>query len=1190
MFVAAVALGLACTGFGQSKAPVAPRIVQQIDERQLVPLRSTSALARFGKDVGAAPDNLQMDRLTLVLKRTDAQRAELDKLVDQQQNPSSPLFHKWLTPEEFGQRYGIAEEDLNKTIAWLQSHGFKVDTVWAGRDLITFSGTHAQFKNAFYSEIRLYRSGDKVYWASASAPKIPAALAPVIARFVSLDNYHPHPLHSKASVIRKDKKTGQWQRAETSAKQGVEPLFTATSNGSQLYAVTPYDFAKIYNVEQLWNEGFTGEGQHIAINAASDIKTEDVDYFRSVFGLPPSKLNKIYYGPNPGFTDSEAEADLDVQWSGGVAKDATIDLVISSDPILAAAYAVNNNVAPILSVSWGICEMFAGDSNQFYKDLWQQAAAQGITVTVASGDASNDMCGVQSWGYEAALAAGADLSVNALASTPYNIAVGGTDLYGTYTAPDAYWTPANDSNNSSARSYMPELPWNNTCANPQLLAALQNLGKTTATTVRELCNEQGSSYPRGDYFSIVGAGGGASNCVSTDSNGNCAGGHSKPAWQTGVLGVTDDGVRDLPDVSLMSGSGLWRSFLTYCESDATSAGQCDINSEIQGAGGTSFAAPSFAGMLALVQQKAGIAKLGNANWVIYKSAASQYSNGSLDCNSSTVKDGNSCIFYDVQQGSNAVACDLWNWGSPVQTPNHCIGQSSDNREYSATDSYNAVAGYDMATGLGSVNAYNLANRWKDFVATLPSTTTLTTAALAFPYGSSIDVTVTVAATTPGAGSKPVGDVMVTLDSQEALKNVASLTNGATTFQFGGVEKQAGSYQLSAQYLGDGSFTGSSSAPLTLTITPMQPSSTLTADKNQLTGGESVTLFMNIAGIRKGVTPTGTATFRNAAGKVLGDATLERLFGTDLPTASAYLGIPSAQLATGKNSISVTYNGDKNYASVTQVGSVTLNAPYSVAVTPAAMTLDLSAGKSATATITVTSQNNATVYAPYLNFSCPGNLPVGLTCSLSAPTAGANGTVSSLLTLTMTSQVHATRAGADGPALPYRRGLPWPAGLLAGLALVGVGSRSKNTRLLLMLIVTGAVIGMVACGGDDSHKSTTVALAATSTTPALNSPVTLTATVTPVSGKGSPTGTITFLDGATTLATANLTNGTATYSSSSLAVGPHPVLAKYSGNPKYTTSTSSSVNVDVIYTSTLAINVIDTTTGFSTGTNVGITVR
>jgi hypothetical protein len=1196
LLVAGAVLGLASLAHAQITSPVAPRVVQDIDEHQLVTLPgSVSPLATAQNEGATAPDSLPLQKMTLVLKRSAAQEAELKELLDKQQNPKSPSFHKWVTPQEFGERFGVAQQDVQKTTGWLRSHGFEVDSVSPSRNLVTFSGTHGQFRNAFHTEIHAYTLNGAQYWANASAPKIPAALAPVISGFVSLNNFPRQPLHTNATPLRKDK-SGEWVRAQSSGKEA--PLFNTTLGGQQFFGVSPYDFATIYNVLPLWNEGIDGTGQTIAIVSNSDIDPSDVDYFRSVFGLPAAKLNRIYYGDNPGKTANEGEADLDVEWAGAVAKNATIDLVVASDTAMgsgidfAAIYIVTNNLSSIMSVSYGACERgIEAAGNAFYNELWRQAAAQGITVMVAAGDAGSGGCD------QGMSSAYFGLGVNGLASTPYTVAIGGTDLYGSFVAKDQYWNSGNDpATLASAKSYMPELPWNNTCTSPQILAALQNAG-VSDDTAETLCNDPNE---QGGFLSTVGAGGGRSSCAYSSGSGwigsiACEGGYSKPDWQTGVPGIPDDGVRDLPDVSLMAGNGLWGAFYIFCQSDETSARQCDINTEIEGAGGTSFGSPAFAGIVALLQQKTG-SRQGNINYVLYRLAASQYRDGTLACDSSTASGENSCKFYDVTQGTNSVPC--YSFGSD------CVVNDSANM-YGILAGYDAAPGYDLATGLGTVNAFNLVNGWSEAAATfLPSTTTLIGSASTFSYGSPLDLTVSV--TGASSDGTPTGDIGITsnieIPNYQAIAG-ASLENGGATLHTEMLP--GGTYQLAAHYTGDATFAPSDSTPLQLAVTPVATSSTLTKSREGLTAGETVTFFLKVAGIQNGFNPSGTATFKNVTtGQVLGEERFDPYASTDTtPMSVAYINISSSQLVTGDNSIIASYSGDANYATLSAGAvNVVYTPPYAVAITPAALTLEVSAATNTSATITVT-PNVGAVNVASLNFSCPGNLPLGLTCSFSAPSAGPNGSYSSVLTIAMSaSQAHTVRALAQNQPITPKRMPGWFwAGALSGLAgcvMAGATKRSKKGNVVMMLLVISTVSLMMACGGNNSGQSnlpptpiaTTVNLAASSLAPALNSPVTVTATVTPASGAGSPTGTVTFLDGTTTLATSNLASATATYSSSSLAVGVHPFTASYSGDSGYTTSTSSAVNVDVTFTSTIAVNVTDNSTGYSSSTNVGVTVK
>ncbi len=1196
VFVVGAVLAVASMTVAQTTSSAAPQVTQQIDERQTVTLNgNVSPLATAQNQGAVAPDGLLLGKMTLVLKRSAAQETALKDLLDKQQNPKSPLFHRWLTPAEFGQQFGVAAEDLQKVTAWLQSQGLKVESVSPGRNFVTFSGTHGQLRNAFHTEVHAYTINGQKYWSNATDPKVPAALAPVISGFVSLNNFPKKALHTTTTSIRKDK-SGHWVRTEPAGQ--ASPLFNTTISGHQLFGVSPYDFAKIYNVLPLWNEGIDGTGQTIAIVSNSDIDPADVDAFRSTFGLPQKKLNIIYVGDNPGKSYNEGEADLDVQWAGAVAKNATIDLVVASDSAMgsgvdfASIYIVSNNLASIMNVSYGACErLIEAAGNQFYNELWREAAAQGITVMVAAGDAGAAACDQgQSSSYFG-------LGVNGIASTPYTVAVGGTDLYGTYTANDKYWESSNDpATLASAKSYMPELPWNNSCASPQILSALQNIG-VTDDAPETLCNDYNQ---QAGFLSTLGAGGGRSSCSYSTGSGygvSCEGGWEKPAWQTSVPGIPDDGVRDLPDVSLMAGNGIWGAFYVFCQSDATVARQCDVNTEVQGAGGTSFGAPAFAGIVALLQQKTA-SKQGNINYVLYRLAASQYGNDIGACDSSTVGGDNSCMFYDVTQGTNSVPCYSFGYD--------CVVNDGADM-YGVLPGFDAGVGYDMATGIGSVNAYNLIHGWSTAAATfLPTVTTLTGSGTTFSYGTPLDLAITVNGTSPDAGT-PTGDVGITSNIQIPNKQFvagSSLDNGGAALHTEMLP--GGTYQLSAHYTGDATFAPSDSAPLQITVMPAATPSTLTRSRAGLTAGETVTFFLKVAGITNGVTPTGKATFTDTTtGQVLGEASFDPYVTPDAaPRSVAYLNVSAAKLATGENNITASYSGDANYAASTpDAVNVVYTPPFAVAVTPNSLTLDVSTGKTITTTIVVM-PNVGSVSAASLNFSCPSNLPLGLTCSFSAPTPGPAGSYSSVLTVAMgTTPVPSFRVVARNHSNAPLQKLSWVlAGALTGLAglvMVGLPGRKNKAGLIVALFVISTLSLTVACGGGSKSTennapptpiATTVALSTSSSTPDMNSTVTLTAIVTPASGAGIPTGSIAFMDGTTNLGSSNLASGKATFSSSTLAVGDHALTAKYSGDSSYTASTSSAITIDVTFASTVAVSVSDKSTGYSTTTNVNVTVK
>ena len=348
-------------------ANVPARITQPVDMEKMVTLRgNTHPLARPEYDQGAAPDSLPMERVLLVLQRSAEQETALRELLDDQQIKSSPNYHMWLTPEQFGEQFGPADADIQAVTDWLTSQGFEVNRVAAGRTVIEFSGTAGAVRQAFHTEIHKFVVNGEEHWANASDPQIPAALQPVVTGFASLNNFPREPLTHSVGTFTRSKLTGE-----------VEPLFTfpvSCSSGTCYYfALGPADFATIYNVAPLWSAGTDGTGQTIAVVGETNINPQDVADFRAMFGLPVNPPNIILNGPDPGINGDEVEADLDVQWSGAIAKGATINLVVSESTEttpgtdLSALYIIDNNLAPVMSESYGGCEAELGaGGNQFH--------------------------------------------------------------------------------------------------------------------------------------------------------------------------------------------------------------------------------------------------------------------------------------------------------------------------------------------------------------------------------------------------------------------------------------------------------------------------------------------------------------------------------------------------------------------------------------------------------------------------------------------------------------------------------------------------------------------------------------------------------------------------------------------------------------------------------------------------------
>ena len=707
-------------------AYVRPLVTQPVDESKLTVVRgNTHPLARAEFDRGAAPADLPMDNMLLVLKRSPEQEAALEQFMAEQLDKSSPNYHKWLTPAQFGQQFGAADSDIQAVTSWLTSHGFQVGKVSTGRTVIQFSGTAGQVAEAFHAPIHSYLVNGEQHWANANDPSIPTALTPAVAGVASLHNFYPKAANHVT-------KTG------ASAKVGggtspVRPQYTTSGDCADFtetscFLLGPADLATIYSVP---TSTLTGAGETIAIVSDSDIFLQDVNDFRCVFGItptcltypanPPQNVTVTETGTAPGLTGDEVEAILDVEWSSAVAPGAMINLVVSPSTNstfggdTSATFIVNEATPPpILSESYGLCELGIGTThNGFYNSTWQQAAAEGITVIVSTGDNGAAGCDVTQTTVFSAQPAQLGLAVNGMASTPYNTAVGGTD-FNDLSDLSNFWTQGNNlPSQESATGYIPEMSWNDSCTNFLAAEALGTGANDTQTTTIAQATCQDAIPSQQDLpFLIVATGGsgGMSNCTTSNgqSPSSCAGGYPKPSWQTALTPA--DGARDLPDVSLFAGDGAMSdSAYIDCEEDLnasttgafTSDVACNLGlNDFLIIGGTSVSTQVFAGIMALVDQKVGFPQ-GNINPVLYNLAAQETP---ANCNSSNIPAG--CVFYDVTVGTNSVPC--------VKNSTDCSTASGDTYGVLTNSSglaFDAGTGYDLATGLGSVNVKLLANNW-----------------------------------------------------------------------------------------------------------------------------------------------------------------------------------------------------------------------------------------------------------------------------------------------------------------------------------------------------------------------------------------------------------------------------------------------------------------------------------------------
>lgn len=699
LFAAAVS---ATAASGKDIPGAGPLITQRPDESQVVELAG-NARPEVKRVAGwkPAPLSMQLHHIHLLLKRSAEQDHAAEAAVAALTDPRSASYHHWLTAAQFGLKFGAADADVAAVTHWLRSKGFTVNQLYPSRMMIDFSGNVRQIANAFHTLVGQNTVGGVTHFANMTDPEVPAALAPAIAGIVSLHDFHPH------------------------GARHPRPAVTAAC-GRPCNAVGAGDLATIYDLKRVFSLGYVGQGQTIAVVEMTNLYSNNDWYtFRSSFGLnqyASGNLQVVHPAPSgggpcgdPGVNSGQdAEAALDTEWASAAAPGATIELAscASAGPSDGVFLAIENLInasapPPVISVSYALCEADNGAAaNAAFNQLYQQAAAEGISVFVASGDTGASACalgpGPTNYG----------IGVNGWGDSQYNVSVGGTDFADTYTGTNGtYWNADSGAPWSTARSYIPEIPWNDNCANT--LLARYYSGSTLTYGGSGFCSSQ-----TGQSFHTLSVGsGGPSGCYSGSAStphtvsGSCTG-YPKPAWQTGFPGNPADGVRDLPDVSLFAADGVWGHAYATCYSDPNGGGAaCTGSPEFWkgNGGGTSYGAPIMAGIQTLVNQYKG-ARQGNPAPMYYRLAKWQSgSAGNPNCSSNLGKNIESdCIFHDVVSGDIDVYCTstancYWPGGSAGVL-------STSNGAYNPA--YKAMTGYDFATGIGTVDAYNLLIQWR----------------------------------------------------------------------------------------------------------------------------------------------------------------------------------------------------------------------------------------------------------------------------------------------------------------------------------------------------------------------------------------------------------------------------------------------------------------------------------------------
>ena len=844
------------------------RIASSIDTNSVISLNgSIPAKALQEYDGGPVDPAMQLNYVTMVLQPSAAQQADLKHLLQQQQDPTSPRHHKWLTPEQYAERFGLWPNDIRKISTWLCSQGFEIVQVARGRNWIAFSGTAALVESAFHTQLHYFDVDGERHFANATEISIPEALNGIVTGFLGLNDFRLKPMGIRAPV------------APDFFSIIAQPLYTDPNNTAHHF-LAPDDIATIYNITPLYSAGIDGTGVKMVIVGQSDIDTADLTAFRSGFNLPGITANNFQQilvpgSPDPGKTSDMTEADLDLEWSNAVARNATIIYVNAattggfSGVFSSAKYAIDQNLAPVISMSFGACERVNAAALPGVETLLQQANVQGITVLASSGDTGAAGCD------GAVKSATGGLAVNYPASSPEVTGVGGNEFSGDTSNPSQYWNSTNSSNGESAISYIPEMAWNDTVSRGTLSAS----------------------------------GGGASSC----DNGTCSSGFPKPSWQSGT-GVPNDGVRDVPDVA-MAASPDHDGFI-LCSSDSCTNG---IETAVQAnsiVGGTSASAPMFAGIVVLLNQFVGGGGLGNINKMLYP-LAQDPSNG---------------IFHDVTSGNNIVPCKQGTPSCPTSAPfqfGYKAGTGYDQvTGLGSVDAINLVCQWagkscsivaltvvpaqinpgsstpvtltaTVTTSIGSgtptgmITFFNGSNQLPGSPVTLSNgTTTLsysvtslaagiypitakysgdanfaagTSAAIDLTVGNTTATSLSFSPTSLSAGSSapvifsatvaaksgsgtPTGTVTFS-DSSGPLGSAVTLNNGSATLSYNPSSLAGGTYSIVASYSGDSNFTPSISSPQTLSVLDFS----IAANPSTITisapgsGGESTISITDLGG-------------------------------------------------------------------------------------------------------------------------------------------------------------------------------------------------------------------------------------------------------------------------------------------------------------------------------------------------------
>ncbi|HTX75303.1 MAG TPA: protease pro-enzyme activation domain-containing protein, partial [Terracidiphilus sp.] len=828
------ALATALVSFGSasafaqlSSAPAPSRLIAPIDERVLATLKGNVRRdVSQAPDLGAVEDDMPL-HLFLQLERTPRQQTELDNLIARQQQPTAPEFHKWLTPAQFGARFGASLQDIDKLIAWLQSHSFQIRSVLNNASVIDFAATAGQVREAFHTQLHYVAIRGGKYPALVQDPKIPAALAPVVAGIVGLNKVPPMAAHTAPRQAAWDQTNHSWHIVNPTGADATSPAYDT----GYFYNVTPQDLYTIYNINPVFTGGNLAADATVAVveevdmeygtvNSTTGAATGgDVANFRTLFGVPGTLNMYVYHGygsvtcNDPG-TDSYAwgedtEASLDTEWINATAPSARL-IFMSCDQSpdngiwTSMAALVDNNLSDVLSLSYDDSELvYTTSSFSFQDTLFAQAATQGQSILIAAGDGGSDDNDEGTTG-----TATSGINVNAYGS-PLVTMAGGTDFSDFYDAQEGgpalstYWSSTNSTYYGDALSYIPETAWNASCAS-SLVAA------TNDDTGAGYCASD-SDYVNG---SVTGGGGG----ISTH--------YAVPSWQTGTSGYSNS-MRSLPDISGFASGGFWRHALIFCDSNPPDTGisACTSSSNFGAEGGTSFVAPYMAGVFGLLVSATG-SRQGVLSPALYALAKAQYAapatqtacyaNGQAsNTGVTTGLPAATCIFHDITTSNNDVPCQAGSTSCYVGS-GKTYGMLSSTGSNSLTVTYPSTIGFDQATGLGSVNASNLISKWNT---AFTSSTALSANPTNISSAQSTELQATVTGGTPTGyvDTAPALTGAISFTAGTTVVGTCTLSNGTCSASVPASSLQPGTNSVTATFAGSGTYPSSTSSIQTVTV-------------------------------------------------------------------------------------------------------------------------------------------------------------------------------------------------------------------------------------------------------------------------------------------------------------------------------------------------------------------------------------